>query len=281
MNPETAPASVPPPAPAAGAVLPPLETVTGADLASTLPPVNPRAVAAAGGVAPKPSAPAPAAPAEIVRDTKGTVFNPQVHRIDKATGKPWTHPKTGRFMPRGGRKPGLAGEQMKLPVAPKETGSTIPVEIMPDSAPPLSSPSPGDSGGSMATEPPPAPVSLEELEVGADNILKGVYFAGDKLLASKGEFPADAEEHGHLKGAMVGYFKASGKRPLSPFWAFVLTALVFLASRLQKPRIAKRLGLAEEESPPAPAPDPKAAVKAKDGAPVVPAVDNRDPLSPA
>jgi hypothetical protein len=251
--------------------LPPLETVSGRDLLSPLPEVNERAVAAASASAPASPAPAVAA-GEPIKDTSGVVFRPGFHRV-KADGSPFTG-KRGQFMPRGGRKKGLAGEQGKLPFkaeAPAQTGSTVP-EKFPGCEP---TKAPDPAAPAVPATPVITPEVMAASDAAVESSLRTFYFVADSTFGGKGEWqPDDKEEHEGLKAAAIAWMRAGNIKPPPAWVTFLFSVFAYGFSRMGRANTARRLvgwfpwlgsilGVEPTEKKPeaksetAPAPEPK------------------------
>lgn len=240
MNPAETPQT---PAAAPGAPAAP-EPVTGADLLAALPPVNERALSAVPGAAPAANPPAAAAPGvDQERDASGRVFDPRVFRTDKATGKPYRN-AAGNFMPRGGRKPKLAGEQMKFRsdvMNPKATGSTVPA-VFPGQTPAAPAQAPSANPGPVPATPAPAAVDIKALELTAESYLRVGYAAANATLKAETEWnPDDQEEHAGMRAALVAYQASNQGKPLSPGVALLVTIAGYIGKRITRSKTAKTL----------------------------------------
>lgn len=228
------------PSPGAAVAVPPLETVDGASLLSSMPAVNERAVATvAPDAAAKPAA-VPAATGPEIRDINGTLFRPGSHRV-KPDGSPFLGSK-GQFMPRGGRRAGgvkAPAAEAPKPAAPVATGSTVPERILkpaPAAQPTAAAP---EAARTVPVEVMP-PVDPEMAEISADTGLRAAYHILDTLFAANGEWQPEPEaEHVSLKKTLIAW--RTGKKPLPAWLSFTLAAVAYVLKRFRKPTTAKRL----------------------------------------
>ncbi len=188
----------------------PKPTAPAADQAVTPPAVTP----------PSPApAPAPAAPTSGETDAGGVPFDPAKH-----TGK--KHPKTGRWMPRGGRKPGHksadpapAGAAWSDAERAAATAPATPAnaELIDDGHP---APAPGA---------PPVAKAKDAAEVAC----RSIYAVVGAVTKSGAEAKADPEDHENLRDTAAAYIESKG-------WTFVGLFAVGIALLAYFLRIGER-----------------------------------------
>lgn len=149
-----------------------------------------------------PEAPSPnidaSHPSAGTLDSKGTPF-------DAARHVPRLHPRTGRWMPRGGRKPGVTPPAGSAPGASQDAPSAPPPPsyIPPEEPAPASDEKPGASA-----EPPPPTVDHSddagEVVCSSIEVIAGIVFDSPEDCT-----PA-ASEHKNMVRATAAYIRAKG-----------------------------------------------------------------------
>jgi len=161
---------------------------------------------------PPPAPPAAAPPADtgpegpaqgLTRDAAGVVFDPEKHL-------PKPNSKTGRWMPKGGRKPSQA-------IDPPAAASYVP-----EDAPAA-----------------PIPAGGDVFEAMADMHCRAFYGVAVAFLSD--EWLPESGEHEANRRALASYYRAKGMTPDSPGYALALVAITYAGKRIAMPKTQTRL----------------------------------------
>ena len=144
----------------------------------------------------------------VTADSGGTPFDPLRHLAKK-------NPTSGRWMPRGGRKPAA--------------GSFIPA----DEGPPGASSAPAGAGG------PVAPAGPDVYRAMADMHVRAFYGVTVGLLSD--EWLPQSGEHETNVDVLAAYYRAKGMTPDSPGYALILVGITYAGKRLAMPKTQTRL----------------------------------------
>lgn len=238
-------------APSGAAVPPAVTPISAVELVSPLPEVNPQ-VARVEGAAAAPGAASPGTAAAPAVDKAGRTFDAKTYRTNK-DGTPFVS-KRGLFMPRGGRKPGLAGEQMKIrevvrPVSVLPSDPAAAPGAMPGAVP---APAPGAQPGAVPPPPAAAPkITPEVAEQNAEALLRIAYSLGDSLVGAAppppppGEkaggsewSPDDDAEHAAMRATLAAYLQTRNSAPVSPGLALLIQGACYVWKRLARSKTA-------------------------------------------
>ena len=214
------------------AALPVLETIRPGSLLGELPEVNENAVAAVSGAAAVPVKPA----AVPVTSKTGKVFDRLIFRTN-ADGSPFLGPG-GRWMPRGGRKPGIPNRTAAAAAVPSRPnfGSVVPPLPKPPTAPA------SEKSGASPVPGAAAAVAVAALEAQAEGTLRTGYSLAGGLLGAREEWqPEEAAEHEGIKAAYVAVLRNSNGEPPSPWIVFIFACLAYILNRITKPKTSNRL----------------------------------------
>lgn len=174
---------------------------------------------AAPAAAPVPAAPSPALDSSKV-DGAGVVFDPARH-IDRMNAK------TGRWMPRGGRKPGsvAAGGSTPAPAA-KPAPSFIPDQVPPPPAAEAEAAKPGPAAG----EPAPGPDNSEDA---AECAARALQFAAGTVFDDHAAATPPPKEHESMVRGFAAFIRSKGWQATAGV-AVVIIVAAWLMRVLQK-----------------------------------------------
>lgn len=194
----------------------PLE-LSPADLAAQTLATAPAKVADAPAPAPA-VAPAPAAPAERLpmprpgdpegeTDSAGVVWDRAKHATKK-------HPHTGRWMPRGGRRPKFAAVPRAAPAAAPEPSPWSEAERAAAAGQPAEPlPSPTAPAPGAADEPAPVPTGpgpKADADDAAEVATQAIYLATGVATGHPDEARLRPGDHANLRNTLAAYFRAKG-----------------------------------------------------------------------
>lgn len=171
-----------------------------------------------------PAAPAPLVDSNAERDAKGVPFDPARHLARK-------HPATGRWMPKGGRKPGSGSAPTSSESSAGAPSNPLPppsASFIPDAAPP-----PPVEAKAGSDE--PAPVRVESVDHSDDAAECGVcaVVAVAGLVFDEDCSPGAAEEK-NMKKAVAAYIRAKGWQATAGIGLFLMFA-AYVLRLLRKP----------------------------------------------
>lgn len=200
-----------------------------------------------------PEIPATASPiAPGTTDRNGVPFDPARHL-------PKAHPRTGRWMPRGGRKPKNALPSSLSTSSPPDHTAATPE----GSQPPISSPSPADSPAApVSPEPPPpsfadieqaagpteptpskAPDAKAELvdnvEAQADGAWRAVYALLGIITGAPEETTRSGAAHANNRDALASWMREADFR-IKGWKAFAVSAVAYIAETFSRPKSAAK-----------------------------------------
>lgn len=187
-------------------------------------------------------------------DRAGAPFDPARHVAKQ-------HPRTGRWMPRGGRKPKTASSS-SVSTSPSQA-STAGTAAQPEPLPP-SSPSPADSPAPLPFDAPapsfadiekaagpvaPAPADpaaeakakdaqvelMESADDVAEIVSNGIYNLVGFIFDAPEEWGLAGAEHNRARKAIAAYVRSRGGQ-ISPGKALVILAAAYLLRGLAKPK---------------------------------------------
>ncbi len=227
---------------------------------------------------PIPTAPAPAPEKTASEPAAAAAVDPNAERdaggvpFDSARHLPRKHPHSGRWMPKGGRKPGAssaATSSASSPGASSNVSRPAPASFIP-AAPP-----PPPAGEVVTTEAAPAPAADARAEVvdhsddAAEVACRAAQFAAGVVLDSPEDCTPPPAEHKHMVKATAAYIRSKGWQAT----AGIGLALMFGAWLLRVLSRPKPMGKVrgwlhlDEKAPAAPADKPAAGVTARPAAP--------------
>lgn len=247
-----------PTAPAAEPVT--ADAITPLDMPTPTAPTPAAAQDNAQEAAQAPAAPTPAADADAEKDSAGVPFDPARHLAKK-------NPHSGRWMPRGGRKPkpktpaGAAPAdpaQTALPFTPAET--YIPAQDTPPAADQDKAQEPAqDKTNEPAQAAPAAGNGADHTEAAGEMGSHALQFGAGLVSGLPEEFTATNPEHKKLAEAFACFFRSLGWEKGSPFLLLFLTAGAWIISRCRRPAVAaairEKIKFARAENV-TPAPEP-------------------------
>lgn len=178
-----------------------------------------------------PEIPAPLATPEVqtvIRDSRGTLFDPLKHAHENGTPKKNKH---GNFYSAGLGKHG----KTKLP------GSA---PLMTEKAKPATGDAAAERGNPSFADTPSAPMHStttppDEFEVMAELVLQTAYGPAMALFSS--DVRPDESEHAALKQAWATYFRVKGISDVSPGWGATLTTAAVFFRKTEKPTVRERI----------------------------------------
>lgn len=210
------------------------QIVTADDVAPPPPPV-PTAPAVEAAPAPAPAVPPAADPADPLQlDKAGVPFDAAKHLRRK-------HPATGRWMPKGGRRPKSA----TFPSTPAAEGPPPPApSFVPKVAPPPPAPSP-DAEPSASAGPAPEPVADHSREAG-ECAAHALQFLAGTVFDAHADCAASPGEHRGMVEAFAAYVRSKGWQATAGAATFlVVVAYLLRVIRKDKPRAKLSAWIAE------------------------------------
>jgi len=197
----------------------------------------------ADSIIPPPAAASPVAPGTL--DRQGTPFNP-VRHIAKQ------HPRTGRWMPKGGRK-------AAPPAAASATTETAPADQSTETTPP--NPAPVSHGGGGATPSLDAieraaaadptetagqkavdgkAVLVENIDQQADTLWRGLYNLLGVVTGAPEEATRSGAAHVSNRDVLAAWMRESGIR-LGGKWALLISVVTYFTETANKPKTSEKV----------------------------------------